>query len=217
VRIYLDTADAGVARELFSWGCFSGATTNPILLARAGVSVERAIEGLAAALSGEIFAQTRGATGSELCDEGYRLASLAPGRIVVKVPMSEAGLAAIALLKARHVPTAATALYRASQALLAARAGATYAIPFWHRIGAAGGDPAAEVGEAARWLERLTASGIRARVLCASLRTAAEATAALAAGAHALTVSPEVARALADHPGTRAAVEEFARATAPDE
>src|SRR5262249_26282086 len=98
------------------------------------------------------------------------------------------------------------------QALLAARAGACYAIPFWHRIGQQGGVPSEEVGLAARLLDSLRASGIRARLLCASLHDAREAIAALAAGGHALTVSGDVARALLDDPGTRAAVEEFERA-----
>ena len=212
MRIFLDTADHRVAQKLWSWGSFSGVTTNPILLARAGVTVEGAIAALARVTSGDLFAQAVGGTAAALADDGARLCDLAPGRMIVKIPTTSYGLEAMRLLAGRNVLTAATAIFRASQAVLAARAGATWVIPFWHRIAEAGGDPAREVAEAAAFLERMQSSGLRSRVLCASLRSADEAVAALRAGATAVTVGPEVAEALLADPGTKAAVDEFDRA-----
>jgi transaldolase len=211
MRIFLDTADAPAAAQLWGWGCFAGVTTNPILLARARVGVEEALRALAQATTGDLFAQARGQTAAALLEDGARLAELAPGRVLVKIPATPAGLEAIRRLGERNVLCAATAIFHAAQAVLAARAGATWVIPFWRRIAEAGGDPAREVGDAAHFLERMASSGVRARVLCASLRSADEATAAMRAGASAITVSPEVARALLADPGTDAAVAQFER------
>jgi len=212
MRIFLDTADHHVARQLWSWGSFSGVTTNPILLARAGISVEDAMAELGRTTSGDLFAQAVGKTAAALADDGARLAQLVPGRIIVKIPTTPYGLEAMRLLAGRNVLTAATAIFRASQAVLAARAGATWVIPFWHRIAEAGGDPVREVADSANFLERMLSSGLRARVLCASLRTADEAVAALRAGATGITVGPDVAHALLADPGTKAAVEQFDQA-----
>src|SRR5215831_15411540 len=206
MRIFLDTADLAAVRELARWGCFSGVTTNPLLLARAAVRAAEIVPALAEAIGGELFVQAGDA------EEGTRLAQLAPGRVVIKVPVVPSGLEAIRQLAAERIPTAATAVFKAAQALLAARAGALYAIPFWHRIAEAGGDPEREVRDAAGFFERMTPTGQRARVLVASLRTPEQAVAALRAGAYAITVKPELARALLADPGTSAAVEEFARA-----
>ena len=213
MRIFLDTADFRVARQLWSWGSFSGVTTNPILLSRAGISVDDAMAELGRATSGDLFAQAVGKTAAALADDGARLAQLVPGRVIVKIPTTAYGLEAMRLLAGKNVLTAATAIFRASQAVLAARAGATWVIPFWHRIAEAGGDPAREVGDAANFLERMLSSGLRARVLVASLRTPEEAVAALGAGAAAITVAPDVAHGLLADPGTKAAVEQFHQAS----
>jgi transaldolase len=209
MKIFLDTADVACARALARWGAFAGATTNPLLLARAGITVERAVAELCGAVGGEIFAQARGDSAAALIADAERLSALAPGRVIVKLPTHEAGLEAMHALADRRIATAATAIFRASQALLAARAGALYAIPFWHRIAEAGGRPEAEVQLAAELFQRLHGSGLRPRLLCASLRDLDQAMAALAAGAHAITVAPAVARALLEHPGTTAAVAQF--------
>jgi fructose-6-phosphate aldolase 1 len=212
MRIFLDTADHRIAQKLWSWGSFSGVTTNPILLARAGASVEAAMADLGRATSGDLFAQAVGKTAQALADDGARLAQLVPGRIIVKIPTTPSGLEAMRLLSDKNVLTAATAIFRASQAVLAARAGATWVIPFWHRIAETGGDPAREVADSANFLERMLSSGVRSRVLCASLRSADEAVAALRAGATGITVSPDVAAALLVDPGTQAAVKQFDQA-----
>lgn len=209
MRIFLDTTDPAEAAELWAWGCFAGVTTNPILVARAGQPVEQVVEALGAAMPGEVFAQARGATADALTADGERLAALLPGRMVIKIPAIPAGLEAMRRLKERDVLTAATAIFRAGQALLAARAGASHVIPFWCRLREAGGDPAHEVTQAVTFVERLASAGVRARVLTASLRTAADAEAALSAGSHAITVAPDVARALLADEGTRAAVAAF--------
>jgi TalC/MipB family fructose-6-phosphate aldolase len=212
MRLFLDTADADGARELARWGTFAGITTNPLLLARAHTTADVAIPRLAEAVPGEIFAQARGTTADALCADAQRLAALAPGRLVVKIPATPAGLIAIHMLGDLRIPTAATAVFRAAQALLAARAGAIYTIPFWHRIGERGGDPARETALAVQACERLYASGVRTRVLVASMRNPDQVMAAFAAGAHAVTVSLEVGRALVDDPGTAAAVAQFEQA-----
>lgn len=218
MRFYLDTADHREVRELYDWGCFAGVTTNPIILARAGTTVEKAIRELSQVMPGEIFAQAVGKTAAAIADDGARLAALAPGRMIIKVPITPAGIEAIRLLAQRNVLTAATAVFRATQAVMAARAGAAHVIPFWHRIGESGGDPAREVTDSAHLLERLASAGIRPRVLCASLRTPEQAISALRAGAHAITVGPDVARAMLDDAGTRAAVAQFDNAPkAPEE
>src|SRR5262245_44863244 len=131
MRIFLDTADARAVRTLARWGCFAGVTTNPILLVRARVSAQAAIPALAEAIGGEIFAQVRGESAEDMVRDAESLALLVPGRMVIKVPATPAGLEATHQLAGQRIPVAATCVFRAAQALLAARAGAIYAIPFW--------------------------------------------------------------------------------------
>src|SRR5262245_48422788 len=153
MRIFLDTADPKAVRALARWGCFAGVTTNPILLARARLTAQAAMPALAEAIGGEIFAQAGGGSAEDIARDAAGLAQLVPGRMVIKIPATPVGLEAMHRLADQHIPVAATAIFRAAQALMAARAGAIYAIPFWHRIAEAGGDPVAEVRDATAFFE----------------------------------------------------------------
>jgi TalC/MipB family fructose-6-phosphate aldolase len=168
VRLYLDTADRAAAEDLLATGLFTGVTTNPTILQRAGVGVT-AIPGIyrwaTAAGAREVFFQAWGEDTATLVKRGQELRDLGD-EVVVKLVASRAGTAACAQLAAHGVPTLLTAVYDPGQAIVAAAAGATYIAPYLRRLTAAGRDG---TGDVLAMHELLTATSSPTKVLLASI------------------------------------------------
>lgn len=133
MKFFLDTADIDEIRRGLEWGMVDGITTNPSLIAKMGKpylpTVKEIAELVPGPVSGEVLATEHG----EIMEQGRRLAGLADN-VVVKVPLSPAGLRAVRDLREEGIPTNVTLCFSAAQALLAAKAGAAFISPFVGRI-----------------------------------------------------------------------------------
>ena len=205
MRIFLDTANIDEIRRGAAMGVVDGVTTNPSLVAAEGVEYRDRVLEICEVVDGPISAETISETADELVEEGRRIASWHEN-VVVKVAMSEAGLAAISRLSAEGISTNCTLVFSANQALLAARAGATLISPFIGRIDDGGQDGMEVVRESVRIMETYH---LPSQILAASVRHTRHVTEAALAGAHIATVPPKVLFQLIHHPLTDAGIERF--------
>jgi len=206
VEIFIDSADRDEVRRAAALGWVDGVTTNPTLLARAGVSMREAIAEIAALVPGPVSAEVLADDTEGMVAEGKKLAAIAPN-VVVKIPLTEAGLAAVRALATAKIATNVTLCFSTVQALLAAKAGATYVSPFVGRLDDAGHDGMALVEEIVavfRTYDRTT------RVLAASIRHPAHVRRAALCGAHAVTAPLAVLERLCHHPMTDVGLARFA-------
>lgn len=215
IRLFLDSARVTDWEAWLPSGLFYGATTNPTLLAGAGLACDLGtIRRLARAASAldvrELHVQTWGETAEAMLERGREIALLEP-RIVVKVPITRAGVAVVRALRAAGVRTTFTALYAPHQALTAALVEAEYAAPYLGRIADSGRDGHAEV---ARMQAILRALDSPTRLLVASIRTAADLARLAEAGLDTYTIGASVAAELFSDPQTLVATAAFEAASA---
>ena len=213
LRLFLDSADPQAWQQWLPSGLFHGVTTNPTLLRRAGIrcSVPQLAQLTAAVLAlgaQELHLQAWGLDQTAILSCGRDLAALAPGRVIVKLPVTAAGTAAARQLINEEVPITFTACYEAHQVLIAAALGSRYIAPYLGRISDLGRDGAAELVAMNRCLR---GSGSLVRLLVASLRRPEEMGQLAAAGLDTFTISPEVAAALFHCPDTETAAARFER------
>ncbi|MDR2217899.1 MAG: fructose-6-phosphate aldolase, partial [Yokenella regensburgei] len=169
MELYLDTSDVAAVKRLARIFPLAGVTTNPSIVASGKVALESLLPALREALggSGTLFAQVMATTAEGMVQDARKLRAIVPD-LVVKVPVTAEGLAAIKLLKAEGIPTLGTAVYGAAQGLLAALAGAEYIAPYVNRVDAQGGDGIQTVAELQLLL---TLHAPHAKVLAASFKT----------------------------------------------
>ena len=205
MRIFMDTANIDDIRRGAAMGVIDGVTTNPSLVAAEGVEYRDRVLEICEVVDGPISAETISATADELVEEGRRIAAWHE-QVVVKVAMSEEGLQAISRLAAEGIRCNCTLVFSANQALLAARAGATFISPFLGRIDDAGQDGMEVVREAVAIIETYH---LPSQILAASIRHPRHVTEAALAGAHVATIPPKVLLQLVRHPLTDLGIERF--------
>ena len=207
MELYLDTADVAAVKRLARSFPLAGVTTNPSIVAKGKMPLVELLPALHDALGGKgrLFAQVLASNAEEMVAEARRLRGIIAD-IVVKVPVSAEGLAAIKLLKAEGIPTLGTAVYGAGQGLLSALAGAEYVAPYVNRMDAQGGDGIQTVADLQRLLT-LHAPG--AKVLAASFKTPRQALECLLAGCEAITLPLDVAEQFIAAPAVEAAIVKF--------
>ncbi|MEV8029657.1 transaldolase family protein [Cellulosimicrobium funkei] len=206
--LYIDSADRDQVERLLATGLFAGVTTNPTILRRAGLTVDdvpTVLRWARAAGAGTVFLQAVGPDETALEAHGRQLADLGPD-VVVKLPATRDGLAVSRRLTREGVPVLVTAVYHASQALVADAAGAGWIAPYVGRMSDLGLDG---VGQTADLHAALRASGQGCRVLAASLRDTAQVAALAARGIEDLTLSTALCAALLENPDTVAAAAQF--------
>ncbi|EOW6644079.1 fructose-6-phosphate aldolase [Cronobacter muytjensii] len=209
MELYLDTADVAAVKRLARILPLQGVTTNPSIVARARVKLWDLLPALQEAMNGEgkLFAQVVAVNAPDMVREAEMLAQRVPG-LVVKIPVTEEGLAAMKILKPSGIPLLGTAVYGAAQGLMAALAGAEYVAPYVNRLDAQGGDGVATV----RALQQLlTLHAPQSKVLAASFRTPQQALGCLLAGCKSITLPLDVAGQLLNTPAVAAAVDGFGR------
>jgi transaldolase len=205
MRIFMDTANIDEIRRGVAMGVVDGVTTNPSLVAKEGVEYKDRVLEICDVVQGPVSAECISETTEDLVAEARRIAAWNE-HVVVKIAMTEAGLGAIKRVSADGIKVNTTLIFSANQALLAARAGATYVSPFVGRLNDAGQDGMAVVRESVQIFE---AYHLPAQVLAASIRLPRDVTDAALAGAHVATIPSAVLFGMVKHPLTDQGIERF--------
>lgn len=207
MKIFLDTADVGEIRRAADAGLIDGVTTNPSLLAKvAGDREPREIfTEIAEIVDGPVSAEVVALDAPTMLAEGKRLAALHPN-IVVKVPLTEEGLRACRGLRAEGVGVNVTLCFSVSQALLAAKAGATFISPFIGRIDDISGDGTELISQIKQVYDNY---GVETQILAASARHPVHVVESMMLGADCCTLPPKVLWQLVKHPLTDIGLERF--------
>ncbi len=206
MRIFLDTADIGEIREVARWGILSGVTTNPTLMSKtSGKSHEEVIREIADVVDGPISAETTSLDTAGMVEEGQRFARWHPS-VVVKVPSTPNGWAAVKELKRQDIRTNVTLCFSANQALFAALAGAYIISPFVGRLDDISEDGMQVVRDT---VEIYRKHNLPTLVLAASIRHPVHIIDAAKAGADIATVPFKVLEQSTKHPLTDKGIENF--------
>lgn len=206
MKFFIDTANIEEIREANALGVLDGVTTNPSLVAKENVSFHDRLKEIAAEVTqGSISAEVISLKAEEMIAEGKELATIAPN-ITIKVPMTPDGLKAVSAFKKLGIKTNVTLIFSANQALLAARAGATYVSPFLGRLDDIGHDGLALIEQIA---DIFAIHDIETEIIAASIRHPMHITEAALKGAHIATVPFKVIMQLFHHPLTEAGIEKF--------
>ncbi len=205
MQLFIDTAEIAVLEALNETGLVDGVTTNPSLIAKSGRQFLPTIAEICDLIDGPVSAEVAATDAPTMISEGERLAAIA-SNVVIKLPLTFEGLKACAHFAAQGTMTNVTLCFSATQALLAAKAGATYVSPFVGRLDDHGADGMELIGEMRAIYDTY---GFDTEILAASIRTSAHVTAAALAGADCATIPPQVFEGLVKHPLTDKGLEQF--------
>jgi transaldolase len=209
MKFFIDTANLQQIREAAALGILDGVTTNPSLMAKEGIKGTDAInehyKTICSIVDGDISAEVLSTDFDTIIEEGKVLAALHPN-IVVKVPMIKDGVKAIKWFSDNGIKTNCTLVFSAGQAILAAKAGATYVSPFLGRIDDSGWDGVQLIEQIVRIY---SIQGYRTQVLAASIRSANHIIQCAEAGAHVCTCPLEPILGLLKHPLTDLGLAKF--------
>ena len=205
MKLFIDTANIEDIRKANDLGVICGVTTNPSLIAKEGLEFKSVIKEITEIVDGPISAEVISLEADKMIQEALELVQIHQN-IVIKLPMTEEGLKATKKLADKGIRTNVTLIFSAAQALLAARAGATYVSPFLGRlddIGVIGMDLVADIAEI------FSIHNIDTQIIAASVRSALHVTDAAKAGAHIATVPYKVIMQMMKHPLTDQGIERF--------
>ena len=205
MKLFLDSANLSEIAEINRWGVLDGVTTNPTLAAKEGIAFAAMIKDICAEVDGDVSAEVVSTETEGMLREARDLASIAEN-VVIKLPLTPDGLAACAQLTADGVRTNVTLCFSSPQAILAAKAGATYVSPFVGRLDDLANDGVALLGEIC---EIFRVHGFDTQVLAASLRHPQHVAQAALAGADVATLPAAVFRQMVRHPLTDRGLERF--------
>lgn len=205
MKFFLDTANVDEIREAAGWGVIDGVTTNPTLLAKEKGSFREILQEICSIVAGPVTAEVVSLDAEGMVKEAHELVKIGEN-ITIKVPITKEGLKTVNALSQEGVKTNMTLVFSPSQALLAAKAGATFVSPFVGRL-----DDISHVGmdvvrEAVTIFDNY---GIEAEVVVASIRNPLHVVDAALAGAHVATVPFRVFEQLLRHPLTNIGIERF--------
>lgn len=205
MKFFIDTANFDEIKEAHSWGIIDGVTTNPSLVAKENISFHDRLREITALVDGSVSAEVIALDAEGMIKEGRELAAIAPN-ITVKLPMTPEGLKACSVFRAEGIKTNVTLIFSANQALLAARAGATYVSPFLGRLDDIGHDGMELIAKIA---DIFTIHDIDTQIIAASIRHPQHITDAALNGAHISTTPFKVLQQLFNHPLTDKGIEAF--------
>lgn len=205
MKLFIDSANLTEIRQAWDLGVISGVTTNPTLVAREGRNFRQVLQEIVSIVDGPISAEVLSLETAGMLDEARSLAALHPN-IVIKIPMTGDGLKAVKALRQEGIKTNVTLIFSANQALLAARAGASFVSPFVGRVDDVGQDGIYLVEEI---IDIFRQHGLEAEVIAASIRHPRHVTQAAQAGAHIATIPYSVILQMLKHPLTEAGIARF--------
>ncbi len=205
MKIFIDTANLEHIREVNSWGILDGVTTNPTLVAKEGKDFGDIIREICSVVDGDISAEAVSMDSDGMVKEARELSKMHKN-VVVKIPMTSEGLKAVKVLSGEGIRTNVTLVFSANQALLAAKAGATYVSPFVGRlddINHTGMDLVRDI------VAIFDVHGYETQVIAASIRHPLHVTEAALAGAHVATIPYDVLKKMLRHNLTDEGIKRF--------
>jgi transaldolase len=205
VKLFIDSANIDEIKDINSWGVICGVTTNPSLIAKEGRVFEEVVEEITNIVDGPISAEVISLKSEGMIEEGRELAKIHPN-IIIKVPMTMEGLKAVKVFKSEGIKTNVTLIFSPTQALLAARAGATYVSPFVGRLDDIGSDGMYLVEDI---VEIFQMHDISCEIIAASIRHPIHVANSAKAGADIATIPYKVFMQMLNHPLTDSGIENF--------
>ena len=206
MKIFIDTANLSEIRKAKALGLVDGVTTNPTLLAKEGEEAETLIRKISKEVKGPVNVEVTGITCEEIVKEAKVLATWGD-EIVIKIPINQEGLKAVRILATEGIQTNVTLLFSASQAILAAKAGATYICPFIGRLD----DISFNGLELIQQIREIydNYDEIETRIIVASVRNPIHVIEAARMGAEIVTIPPAILDQMAKHPLTDRGIAQF--------
>lgn len=205
MKLFIDTANVSEIRNAAEMGILSGVTTNPSLVAKEGGDFIAMLKEIVQIVDGPISAEVVSLDAPSMVEEGLKLADIHPN-ITVKVPMTAEGLKAVHQFAKRGIKTNVTLIFSANQALLAARAGASFVSPFVGRLDDISFDGIELISSVAQIFDM---HGIETEIISASIRHPMHITQSALAGAHIATCPYNVLDKCIKHPLTDQGIERF--------
>ncbi len=207
MKLFIDTANVDEIKRANDLGVICGVTTNPSLIAREGRDFLEVIREITAIVDGPISAEVVSLEADAMVEEAQELyKKINNPNVVIKIPMCAEGLKATKRLTAMGIKTNVTLIFSAAQALLAARAGATFVSPFVGRLDDIGQDGIALIKDIA---EIFKTYGMKTEIIAASIRSTTHVLEAARAGSDIATVPAKVIEGMIGHPLTTAGIEKF--------
>jgi transaldolase len=206
VKIFIDTANLNEIRKAKALGVVDGVTTNPTLLAKEGEETEALIRKISDEVRGPVNVEVTGVTHEEMVKEAKVMAAWGD-EIVIKIPITPEGLKTVKILSSERIRTNVTLLFSSSQAILAAKAGATYVCPFLGRLD----DISFNGLELIRQIRSIYASypEIKTQIIVASVRNPIHVIEAAMLGAEIVTIPPAIIEQMVKHPLTDKGIAQF--------
>ena len=205
MKIFIDTANLDQIKEINSWGILDGVTTNPTLVAKEGCDFETRVGDICQVVDGPISAEAVSMEAEGMVKEARQLSKIHKN-IIVKIPMTSEGLKAVKVLSKEGIRTNVTLVFSPNQALLAAKAGATYVSPFVGRLDDISHDGMALVRDIVTIFGNY---GFKTQVIAASMRHPVHVTEAALAGAHVATIPYDVLKKMLKHNLTDEGIQKF--------
>lgn len=205
MKLFIDTANVEEIKEANELGVICGVTTNPSLIAREGRDFKQVVTEITSIVNGPISAEVISLEHDKMVEEALELAKIHKN-IVIKLPMTAEGLKATKILSSKGIKTNVTLIFSSAQALLAARAGATYVSPFLGRLDDIGMNGMNLIEEI---VDIFSQHAIETEIIAASIRTSIHVIEAARLGADIATVPYKVIMQMLKHPLTDAGIERF--------
>ena len=205
MKIFMDTANVDEIKQYVDWGVVYGVTTNPSLIAKSGRTQAEVIPEIAALVSGPVSAEVISTECAGMVEEARKLAKIAEN-VVIKIPCIPEGLKAVKILSAEGIKTNVTLVFSMSQALLAARAGATFVSPFIGRLDDIGEDGVQLVDNIVKAFKLY---GIETEVIAASIRNLEHVEKVMLTGCQIATIPTKVLAQMINHPLTDKGLAQF--------
>ncbi|EQK43206.1 fructose-6-phosphate aldolase [[Clostridium] bifermentans ATCC 638] len=205
MKIFIDTANVDEIKEAATWGILDGVTTNPSLIAKEGRDLKEVINEICEIVDGPISAEVISLEADKMVEEALELVKLHKN-IVIKLPMCIEGLKAVKILSEKNIKTNVTLIFSSQQALLAAKAGATYVSPFVGRLDDIGVTGVDLISDIANIFE---VHSINTEIISASIRNPIHVSECAMAGSDIATIPFNVLKQMAKHPLTDIGIEKF--------
>lgn len=205
MKIFIDTANVEEIKEAATWGILDGVTTNPSLIAKEGRDIKEVINEICEIVNGPISAEVISLEADKMVEEAFELSKLHKN-IVIKIPMCIEGLKAVNILNQNGIKTNVTLIFSSQQALLAAKAGASYVSPFVGRLDDIGIVGTELINEVATIFEK---HNINTEIISASIRNPIHVSECAIVGANIATIPFSVLKQMSKHPLTDIGIQKF--------